>query len=70
MENKKICDNCEFFRIKSDNYGICDNLENTTKVLSVNLIQHFTGCDEYTAREINESIRYHKNFGCILFKKQ
>ena len=66
----KNCDNCDHFRIKSDNYGICDNLKNDTKVMSVNLIQHMAKCEKDIAEEINDSIRYHKNFGCIHFEER
>lgn len=65
-----ICDNCKHFRHKSDNFGICDNLKNDTRVMSENLIKHLTGCDEQIAFEIHESIRYNVNFGCIHFEER
>lgn len=67
-KEKKICDNCWQFRIKSDNYVICDSKKNLTKVMTVPIIQRLTGCEKDIAEEINESVRYHKNFGCIHFE--
>ena len=67
MENS--CDNCYHFRHKSDNFGICDNLKNDTRVMSENLIMRLTNCDKEVAFEIHESIRYNKNFCCKYYEK-
>jgi len=65
---QKTCEHCYDFRIKSDEFGICDSENNATKTMPVDFIKHLTGCDEEIAMEINESIRFHKEFGCIHFK--
>lgn len=65
---KNTCEFCFKFRVKSDNFGICDNPKNQTKAMSIGLIQKMTGCDEDIAFEINESVRFPKDFGCIFFE--
>ncbi len=68
MTCKKTCEHCFQFRIKSDNYGVCDSPKNTTKTMSVGIIQKLTGCEAEIAQEINDTLRFHKNFGCIHFE--
>lgn len=59
------CDSCRWFRIKSDDYGVCDNLKNDTKVMSINLIMHLTSCNKEIAEHINHYLMFNRSFGCI-----
>ena len=66
----KTCDSCQYWRQKTDEYGICDNPQNLTSASSPEIIQRLAPCiDRRDAEAISDSIRYHKKFGCIHYKK-
>ena len=68
----KTCQNCKFWHQKSDEIGKCENSKVSGQVImmSVKLLTHFAagqteGAKIQTAQHIAQSLRFHKNFGCL-----
>ncbi|MEH0153753.1 ASCH/PUA domain-containing protein [Limibacter armeniacum] len=57
------CESCSHFRIKTDDYGLCENPKNKVKMMSLPLLERLVRSPE-KAKEIQASLMFPADFSC------